>query len=120
MMDFVGGVLRIVAATIEEVADVVGLEHLEKPLHVFGGLFRSFLEIELVTAGAEGRRRGVLEAFDRLGFLVVQVDEILAQDPPNAVEAAVDFFDALVPARFLNDAGDAGVDYGGGAAGLGD
>ena len=98
----------------------MGLKHLEKPRHVFGGLFRRLLEIELVTACAERRGRSVFEALDGFGFLVVQVNEIFAQNPPNAVEAAVDLFDALVPARFLNDAGDAGVDHGGRPARLGD
>jgi len=31
----------------------VGLEDLEKALHVVGGPFRFFLEIQFVTAGAE-------------------------------------------------------------------
>src|SRR5262249_46343830 len=57
---------------------------------------------------------------DGFGFLVVQVDEILAENPQNAIEAAVDLLDALVSSCFLNEAGDAGVDHGCGPARLGD
>ena len=49
-----------------------------------------------------------------------KVDELLIEDAEHAVEAAVDLFDALMVERFGDDAGEAGVDYRCGAAGLGD
>ena len=49
---------------------------------------------------------------DGPGLLVVDVNEVLVQDAQDAVGAAVDFFNAFVPARFLNDAGQTGVDDG--------
>ena len=121
LVDLVGGVLGVVAADVEEVADVVGLEHLEQPVHVLGGLLRLLLEINLVAAGAQ-RGGGRVAAGPRWSalLLVVDVNEFLVEDAEDAVGAAVDFLDALVPARFLNDAGQAGVDDGRRAARLRD
>ena len=112
LVDLVRGVLGIVAADVKEVADVVGLEHLEQPVHVFGGLLRLLLEIDLVAAGAQRGGGRVFQALDGPRLLVVDVNEFLVQDAQDAVGAAVDFLDALVPARFLNHAGQAGVDDG--------
>ena len=53
LVDLVGRVLRVVAAYVKEIADVVGLENFKQPVHVFGGLFRFFLEIQFVAAGAQ-------------------------------------------------------------------
>ena len=53
LVDLVRGVLRVVAADVSEVADVVGLEDLEQPVHVLGRLLRLLLEIDLVAAGAQ-------------------------------------------------------------------
>ena len=58
-MDFVSGILGIVAARVEKIADVVGGEDLEKTVHVLSRLFGLLLEIDLVAAGAESRRRRV-------------------------------------------------------------
>ena len=104
LVDLVRGVLRIVAADVEEIADVVGLEHLEQPVHVLRGLLGLLLEIDLVAAGAQRGRRGVAQAFDGAGLLVVDVDQVLVQDAQDAVGAAVDLLDALVTAGFLDDA----------------
>src|SRR5439155_8570384 len=51
-VDFMGGVLGIVAPDIKKVANVVCLEDLEQPVHVFGGSLGPFFEIQLVAAGA--------------------------------------------------------------------
>ena len=76
------------------------------------------------TKEAEAREQTRLEA---LAKKVAQEaakkkeDETRARkDAEDAVKAAVNFLDAPVTARFLDDARDAGVDDGGGTAGLGD
>ena len=57
-MDFVRGVLGIVAARVEKEADVVGFKDLEETVHVFGRFFGILVEINLVAAGAQcGRGR---------------------------------------------------------------
>ena len=120
LVDLVGGVLRIVATGVEEVADVVRGEDLEEAVHVLRGLGGLLLEVELVATGAERRRRRVPQAFDRLGLLVVQVDEVLVEDAVDAVEPTVDVLDEIVASGLGDDAGDGGIDDRGGAAGLGD
>src|SRR5207248_935043 len=45
-MDFVGRILRVVAADVEEIADVVRLKDLKQTVHVFGGLLGILFEIE--------------------------------------------------------------------------
>jgi len=109
--DLVGGVLGVVAPDVEEIADVVGLEDLEDALEI--GLF-----LELVATGAEGGAGGVLEGADLLLRLGGEIDQVLVQDAEHPVEAAVDFLNAFMVQRFGDDAGDAGVDDGGGATGL--
>ena len=90
----------------------------EQPVHVLGGLLRLLLEINLVAAGAQRGRGRVFQALDGAGLLVIDVNEFLVQDAQDAVGAAVDFLNAVVPARFLNDAGQTGVDDGGRTARL--
>ena len=118
LVDFMGGVLGIIAADVKEIADVVRLEDLEQAVHVPGGLFGLFLEINFVTAGAQRGGRGVFEALDGPGLLLVDINQLLVEHAEDAVEAAVDFLDAFVLARFLDDARHAGVDDRGGAARL--
>ena len=109
--NFVGRVLGIVAADVEKVADVVGLEDFEHAVEI--GLF-----LELEAAGAEGGAGRVLESADLLLGLAGQIDKILLENAEDAVERAVNLLDALVVQRFGNDARDTGVNDGGGAAGL--
>src|SRR5206468_4659522 len=45
LVNFVGGILGIVAADIKEVADVVGFKNVEEPIHGFGGLLQAVFEI---------------------------------------------------------------------------
>ena len=52
-MNFVGRVLRIIAADVEKEPDIVRLENFEQPIHVLRGFLGLFLEIYFVTAGAE-------------------------------------------------------------------
>ena len=118
LVDFMGGVLGIVAADVKEIADVVRLEDLEEAVQVARGLFGLFLEIELVAARAQRGRRGVLEAGDGAGLFLGNVNQLLVQHAEDAVEPAVNALDAVVFARFLHDACHAGVDDRGGAARL--
>ena len=86
LMNFVGRVLRIVAADVKEIADVVGLKNFEQPVHILRGLFGLLLEIDLVTAGAQRGGGRVSQALDRFGFLLIDVDELLVEDAEDAVE----------------------------------
>jgi hypothetical protein len=45
---------------------------------------------------------------------------LFVQQAKDAIKTAVDLLDALVATGFLDNAGKAGVDDGGGSAGLGD
>ena len=109
--NLVGGILGIVAAGVEEEADVVGFEDFEHALVVS-------LLLELVAAGAEGGARGKFQAADGLLGLGGEVDEVFLEDAENAVERAVNLLDFDMIERFGDDAGHAGVDDGGGTAGL--
>ncbi len=118
-MHLVVGVLRVVAAGVKEIANVVRLEDLEQPVHVEGSLFGVFIETNLVAAGAQRGARSVLEFLDGAGLLLVQVDQVFVQDAKDAVKPAVNLHDLIrVFAGFLDDAGHAGVDDRRGAAGL--
>ena len=121
VMQLVVGILRIVAAGVEKITDVVRLEDIEQSVHVPGGLLGVFLELNLVAASTQRRGGGVLEFLDRARFLLVQVDQVLVKDAEDAVEPAVNLLDLFrVSAGLLDDAGHAGVDDRGGAAGLAD
>ena len=109
--NLVCGVLRVVAADVEKVADVVRLEDLEDAFEVL-------LFLEFVAAGAEGGAGGVAEGADLLLGLGGEIDQVFLQDAEHAVQRAVDFLDALVVQSLRDDAGDAGIDDGGGATGL--
>jgi hypothetical protein len=80
VMNLVGGVLGIIAAGVKEIADVVGLEDLEKAVHFPRGPLGLFFEIDLVTAGAEGGGGGVFERLDGFGQFLVQIDQLLVED----------------------------------------
>ena len=111
--NLVRGVLGIIATGIKEVADIVCLEYLEHTVVVF-------LALELETAGAECGTRSVTKCADRLLGFVGKVDQLLLENAEDAVLTAVDLFDALVVERFGDCTGEARVNDGCGAAGLGD
>jgi len=115
-----GSILGIVAACVEEVADIVGLQNLEDTVHIGGRAFRLLFEIEFVAAGAEGSGRSIFKALDRFGLLLVEIDQVFSEDAIDAVETPIDFLDKNVLAGFLNDPGDTGVDDRGRAARLRD
>ena len=103
--------MRVVAARVEEIADVVGLEDLDHAVEIL-------LLLELEATCAERGARRVPETADRLLRLGGEIDEILLQNAEDAVERAVDFLDTGVIEGLGDDASDARVDDGGGAAGL--
>ncbi len=107
--DLVGGVLGVVATGVEEVANVLRFEDFEHALEIR-------LVLQLVAAGAEGGAGRVAETANGLLGLRSEIDEILVEDPENAVERAVDFLDAVVIQCFRDHAFDAGVNDGGRAS----
>jgi hypothetical protein len=117
-MNFVRGVLRIVAANVEEVADIVRLENLEEAVHVARGVLGLLFEIDFIAAGAQGGGGCVFQAFDRFGLLIVDINQLFIEHAQDAVGATVDFFDTLVVPRFLNHASQARVNHGRGSTRL--
>src|SRR3984957_19711276 len=76
------GVHRVVAAVIEEIADVMRAENVNQPF-VLGAVLIQALKFE--ARRPEGTRGGVLEAPDGRRTLAPHVDEILGQPPYDAV-----------------------------------
>ena len=109
--DFVGGILGVVAAGVEEVTDVLSLKDFQHALEI--GLL-----LGLVAAGAEGGAGRVAEATDGLLGFRRQIDEIFIQNTEHTVERAVDFLDAAVVQSFGDNSLDASINDGGGATGL--
>ena len=112
-----GGVHGIVAAVVEEIADVVGLEHFDqalvlRPILVDAG--------QLVARRSERAARGVTQPAHRRRGLLPHIDHVFGEGADDAVPPRVEFAD-LVPvlARRLDHAAGGGVDDGGDAAGLG-
>ncbi len=111
------GVGGVAAAVVEEVADVVRLEHLDQAL-VLGAAFLQTLQLE--AAGTERARRRVAQGRDRVRRFLAGVDQVFRQRADDAVPAGVDLADlVLVPARRFDDAAGGRVDDGSDAAGLG-
>ena len=117
-MHFIGGVLAVIAAGIKKVADVVRFDDFEEPFHIGLGLLRIGLEIDFITARAQRGGGRVLEALDVAGVFLADIDQLFAQDAVHAIEAAVNFLNALVLAGFANHTGHAGVDHRRGPAAL--
>ncbi|GBE09471.1 hypothetical protein BMS3Abin12_00015 [bacterium BMS3Abin12] len=115
--DLAGGVLRVVATVVEEVADVVRLEYLDQAF-VLGTIL---LEArQLVACRPKGATRGVAQGGDGLRRFPAGIDQVLGERTDDPVAPGIDLADAvLVPARGLDDAAGAGVDDGGDPAGLG-
>ena len=82
LVDDVRGLGGVVAADVEEVADVVLLQDLED--------LRAVFRRRLLADGAERGGRGVRDGLERLRALLAEVDEVLVEDALDAVERAVD------------------------------
>ena len=111
--NLVRGVLRVVATSVEKVANIVRFEDFEHA-------FKVGLLLELVAASTKSGTWCMAKATDILLRLSGEVNKLLVKNTEHAIEAAIDFFDALVIERFSNGTGKAGVDHGCGTAGLGD
>ena len=81
--DLVAGIHRVVAAVVEEIADVVLLEDLEDAL-VVGVVDVGILE--LVAAGTEGGRGRVLHQRELRRVLLAHVDEVVVEHTLDAVQ----------------------------------
>ncbi len=115
--DFVAGVHGVVAAVVEEIADVVLLEDFQNALIV--GVVHIRVG-DLVPAGAQGGGGGIEQVLQLLRVLLVHDHQLIVQHALDAVDGAVDLGDVFVFQRGLDDAVGAGVDDGGRTAGLAD
>ena len=114
--DLVGGVHRVVAADVDEVADVVGFEDVDATREIL-----RLLLLQLVAAGADrsGGRR-VAQQRDLVGRLGGQIEQFFLQHAFDAVVSPVDGADFRHLASGLDDAAQRVVDDRTGAAALGD
>ena len=111
-VDDADGVRGVVAADVEEVADVVGLHDFEHAGAVF---FVGF-----VAGGEEAGGRGIGDLLEVVGGFACEIDEVFLDDSADAVDGSVDGGDLAEFAGFEGDADDALVDDRGGTAALGD
>ena len=109
--NLIGRILRVVAADIEKVADIVRLEYLEHALEVL-------LLLQLVTAGAEGGSRRMAKRANLLLRFRREIDQVLLEEAEHTIQRAVNLLDAFMVKRLRDDARDAGIDNGRGATGL--
>ena len=103
----VSGVHRVVAAVVEEVADVVRLEYFDEAL-VLGAILLEALE--LVARGPECARRRVSQSFDSGAGFLAAVDEVFGERADDAVAARIYLVDELRLHRGFDDARGGGVD----------
>ncbi len=111
-----GGVHRVVATVVKEIADVVSAEDLDQPL-VLGAVLIDALELE--ARRAESPRRRVHQSPDRCGAFAGEIDEVLGERADDSVPAGVKL--AYVPRmlhRGLDYAAGRCIDDGGNTAGL--
>ena len=115
--DLVAGVHGIVAAVVEEIADVIFLEDLQDALEI--GVVGLGVG-DLVAAGAQSGGRGVQQQFQLGRIFLVHNHQAVVENAHDAVMRAVDLGDAVALQGGFDDAVGAGVDDGGGSAGLTD
>ena len=108
-VDRLGGV---VAADVEEVADVALAQHLED--------LQAVLLRGLAAHAAERRRGRGGDGLEVLRGDLAQIDELLGEDAVDAVDGAVDPADRFAPARRHHGADETLVDDHRGTAALGD
>ena len=115
LADFVAGIHGVVAAVVEEIADVVLLEDLQDPL-VIGVVHIRVLH--LIPTGTQSGGRGILQKLQLLGVLLTHVKETVVQHALDAMLRAQNPRDVGVLQRGMDHAVRAGVDDGSGTAGL--
>ena len=115
--DLGAGVHGVVAADVEEVADVVLFKDLKDALIVLVVVGRIG---DLVAAGAEGGGRRIEQALKLCGILFVHNHEPIFQNADDAVLGTIDLGDVLILEGGFDHAVGTGVDHGRGTAGLTD
>ena len=108
LIDLIAGIHGVVAAVIEEVADVVLLEHLQDAAII--GIVHLGVR-DLVAAGAQGGGGGVLQQTQLLGILQTHVEQAIAENALDAVLRAQHLSDDAGFQGRVNDAVSAGVDH---------
>ena len=108
LIDLIAGIHGVVAAVIEEVADVVLLEHLQDAAII--GIVHLGVR-DLVAAGAQGGGGGVLQQTQLLGILQTHVEQAIAENALDAVLRAQHLGDDAGFQGRVNDAVSAGVDH---------
>ena len=113
--DLVGRVHRVVAADVEEIADIVGPKHVDHPLEV---LLLPFAE--LVAAGADragrGRKPQQRHFFRRLGG---KIEQLLLEHALDAMPGPIDGADLTERPGRLEDPLQTAIDNRGRSATLG-
>ncbi len=109
--NFPGRIHGIVAAVVEEIADIVGLEDFDQAFVLRPVLFEAF---QLVATGPEGTTRRLAQAGNiGVGF-EAGVDQVFGQGTNDAIAPGIHFPDFLgMPACFLNQATRRRIDDGG-------
>ena len=113
----VRGIHGIVAAVVEEIADVVRAKHRDQAL-VLGAVLVD--PRQLVARGSEGASRRMAQRPDRRRTLLAGIDHVLGERADDAVPSRINLADpvAVLAGRFDQSAGGC-VDDGGDPAGLG-
>src|SRR6202035_2740455 len=110
------GIHGIVAAVVEEIADVVRAEYVDQAL-----ILRAILiePRQLVAGRPEGAARRVAQGADGGAALLAGVDQVLGQGADDAVPAGINFADsAAMAARGFYQAAGGSIDDGGHSARL--
>ena len=115
--DFVAGIHRVVAAVVEEIADVVLLEDLEDAL-IIGIVHIGILQ--LIAAGTQRGGRRILHQRKLCRIFLAHVDQIVIQNALDAVQRAEYLGDRIGLQRGLDRAVSGSVNGGGRTAGLTD
>ena len=106
------GIGGIVAADVEEIADVVFPEYLKNPLAI--------CRVRFVAGGTQRRRRGLGNPFEIVGSRLGQIDEGFGDDAAHPVARAPDPGHFREPPRFQHRADQALIDHRRRTATLGD
>jgi hypothetical protein len=112
----VRGVLRVAAAVVEEITDVVRAKDLDQTL-VFGAVLVEALE--LVATGAERPGRRMAQGRDRLIGLLRRIDQVLVQRAQDAVAPGEHRGEFAAAPGGLDDPARGRIDHGSHPAGLG-
>ena len=115
--DLVAGVHGVVAAVVEEIADIVLLEDLENALVI--GIIHIGIG-HLVTAGAQRGRGSILQQLQLGGIFFAHIEQAVVQHALDAVLSAQHAGDIGIFQRGIDDTVHTGIDHGSRTAGLPD